>query len=269
MQYSSWIGKALVSVNGRPMLDRKQEYERMAKVEEVHWWYKALHHLVLDSIGRHFPVREIEIIDAGCGTGGLMLFLRKHGYANLKGFDISTYAVDICRQRQLDVEQYDLLDIAHRFPETSTDVIVSNDTLYFLDDQERIDLMGSTSKVLRPGGLFILNLPALQPFRGIHDLSVGVKHRFAKQEVYRLFDPSQFQIVRSIYWPSLLSPGIYIVRLVQRIKMRMNPSFDLRSDIDLPKHWVNLLLTGITRFENRWVPTKPFGSSLFLVAKRR
>ena len=251
-----------------PMLPKKQEYNKMAQVEQKLWWYRCLHYLTLDSISSNFSDRDIIIIDAGCGTGGLMLFMQEQGYANLQGFDLSLDSVRICRQRRLNVAHENLLNIAHRYFPASADVIVSNDTLYFLDKEERLNLVQQCFQVLSPGGLLILNLPALKYFRGIHDLSVGIKHRFSMLEARSLFDSSQFSIIRQIYWPFLLSPIIYLARLTQRVKMRINPSFEVRSDIDLPSPWLNRLLEGITRFENRWLPVKPFGSSLFLVAKK-
>jgi SAM-dependent methyltransferase len=251
------------------MLPGKHEYEKMARVEQELWWYRCLHHLVLDSISRNVTGWDITIIDAGCGTGGLMLYLQERGYTNLKGFDLSAEAVRICRQRQLNVVHDNLLNIARRYSPASGDVIVSNDTLCFLDEDERIDLVQQCFQVLRPGGLLIVNLPALKHFRGIHDLSVGIKHRFSMREALSLFDSRQFLIVRVIYWPFLLSPIIYLARLLQRVKMQVIPSFEVRSDIDLPRPRPNRVLEGITRFENRWFPAKPFGSSLFLVAKKQ
>ena len=106
------------------MLERKSEYEKMARVEQEHWWYRSLHRLVLESIRSHTRGYDISILDAGCGTGGLMLYLQQQGYTHLKGFDLSQDAVDICRSRGLPAEQFALSDMAGRFPCASADVII-------------------------------------------------------------------------------------------------------------------------------------------------
>jgi 2-polyprenyl-3-methyl-5-hydroxy-6-metoxy-1,4-benzoquinol methylase len=85
------------------LLDRTEEYEKMAKVEKSHWLCRTLHNLVLDFIRRYRQNRDIVILDAGCGTGGLMHFLRGCGYRNLKGVDVSNVAVKWCHRRNLDV----------------------------------------------------------------------------------------------------------------------------------------------------------------------
>jgi hypothetical protein len=51
--------------------------------------------------------------------------------------------------------------------------------------------------------------------------------------------------------------------------MRRSPSFEVRSDVELPPHWLNAVLLAITRAENALLRRKPFGSSLFLVGRRR
>jgi SAM-dependent methyltransferase len=247
----------------------KKEYEKMARVEQEHWWYRSLHHLVLNSIRRNTAGKDISIIDAGCGTGGLMLYLRQRGYSNMRGFDLSPHAVGICHERGLNVTEGDLRSIREHFTLSSADVIVSNDTFCFFRGEECADLMRQFFQVLQPGGLLILNVPALKAFRGIHDLSVGIRRRFSRPGFHALIDPDQFHVVRELFWPFLLSPMIYCVRLSQRIKMKLKRDYEIGSDIDLPNPWFNRVLEGMTQFENRWLPAKPFGSSLYLVLKAK
>jgi SAM-dependent methyltransferase len=250
------------------MLNKRQEYAKMASVEQQLWWYRALHQLVFESIQRHFSRRDITVLDAGCGTGGLMLKLKSLGYLAVRGVDLSEYAVDICRHRQLEVAQDNLLNLATQFEPRSMDVIVSNDTLCYLSEGERAKVIQQCLQLLKRNGLLIFNVPAFAAFRGVHDLSVGIKHRFSKREIPKLLDSDQFKIVRQVYWPFLLSPLIFLVRTGQRIKLRMGLVKEIHSDIDLPVSWINRLLFRLNQFENRTFTQKPFGSSLFVVAQK-
>jgi len=247
------------------MLDRRQEYEKMAAVEGALWWYRALHRLVLDAIRDHASTASPRIVDAGCGTGGLATFLRANGFGDLRLFDLSDDAVAWCRERGHDAVRASLVDLRATYPANSADVIVSNDTLCYLDPAAQEDVLRQCAAVLRPGGIVILNLPALAAFSGIHDVSVGIRQRFSRADVPRLLAANGFTVRRACYWPFLLSPLIWATRALQRRRMRRDPQFEVRSDVDLPPRVVNALFGGITRVENRVLPWKPFGSSLFLV----
>ena len=250
------------------MLNRPQEYAQMAKVEGALWWYRALHELVVDTIQCEMSAHDIRILDAGCGTGGLMVFMQEYGYRYVQGFDLSEHAVEACRANGLSAEKDSLVNIAHRYGGQKFDVIVSNDTLYFLGKAERSAFVNDCHTLLKPGGLLIMNLPALAAFRGIHDVSVGIGRRFTRTVVHGLFRDSGLTLIRETYWPFLASPPIYVARLWQRLQMRMRSDFEVRSDVSLPPLVVNGLLYRLTRCENRWLRRKPWGSSLFVVARR-
>jgi len=57
--------------------------------------------------------RNAPILDAGCGEGNLLAFLRAKGYANLSGFDLSPECVRLCRERGLEfVIAHDAAEVA-------------------------------------------------------------------------------------------------------------------------------------------------------------
>src|ERR1700730_18663727 len=87
---------------------RPAEYEVMFRVEETHWWYRALHRLVFDTLEQQLPDwREKAILDAGCGTGAV---LKRLGSAKESvGVDLAPGAISFCHERRLtNVEQADV-----------------------------------------------------------------------------------------------------------------------------------------------------------------
>ncbi len=253
------------------MLENKTEYDRMSKVEEVHWWYCSLHERVLKIILKNFTGRkDIEILDAGCGTGGLLLFLQKNGFKNLKGFDISEFAWEACKRRNLTVFKASLTESTSYFRSETMDVIVCCDALYFLPFDEQKKALADFYKLLKSGGIIILNLPSLEIFRGIHDISVGIKKRYHHSILKELLPG---EIVADgysfIYWPVLLSPAIAIVRAFQRRKINSG-KYNVESDINLPGYLVNKLLKGLMKLEMNFFPAAlNFGSSLFVLARKK
>jgi SAM-dependent methyltransferase len=250
------------------VLDRPEEYQRMAQAELRHWWYRSLHHRVLRALRRYSVSREARLIDAGCGTGGMLMFLRKRGFENLAGYDVCPHAITIANQRALPVELMDLRELDQVTPPGSADVFISNDTLYFLTAAEQKQFLATCERALKPGGVLILNLPALDAFRGIHDLSVGIERRFSKSEARMLLDAAGFSIVQLDFWPFFLSPFIYLARRSQRSRLQRSPRATIRSDVEVPPFPLNQLLEFITRVENALFSRKPIGSSLFIVARK-
>ena len=76
----------------------RTEYEVMAAVEDRHWWYggmRAIAAALLDEVyaGR----RDLCILDAGCGTGGNVVFLRRYG--SVAAVDLAPEAALFGRER--------------------------------------------------------------------------------------------------------------------------------------------------------------------------
>ena len=250
------------------MIDNRREYEVMAEVETNHWWYRILHSLVLESIERELMSPNIHILDAGCGTGGLMHSLKAAGYRQVKGFDLSPIAVDICQKKGLDVQLASLNDIATIQAPSKFDVIISNDTLYYLSADQQSAFFKNANTRLNRGGLLLINMPALAAFRGTHDRAVGILHRFNRLEVKELIQSAGFEALTLRYWPFSLSPAIFVVRAWQRLKY--DPASLIKPLSDLKSHSVllNTLLYRLIRLEIRLARNTPFGSSLFTVLRR-
>jgi SAM-dependent methyltransferase len=251
------------------MKEKYHEYQKMFSVESTLWWYRILHYLIYDTIKRILPCKEISILDAGCGTGGMMRYLMDRGYNNVQGFDVSKHAIEFTRKCHLDVEELNLVDFTELRLGKKFDVIVSNDTLCYFDDPETQKIVLSNfHQNLNPGGVLVMNLPALNQFEGIHDIAVGLKMRFSKEVFFNLVDPEMFEIINARFWPFLLSPVIYIIRQMQMRRIRKN-NYEVASDIDIPLVPVNYLLYFLTKLELLIMDKYPFGSSLMVTLKKK
>jgi len=70
-------------------------YEILYRTEETHWWLAARRNIVLDWIRQRYPGRDdLDILDAGCGTGLMLQELKLLG--NAEGVDISEEALQFC-----------------------------------------------------------------------------------------------------------------------------------------------------------------------------
>lgn len=262
------------------MIGNSKEYDIMAAVESQHWWYLNLHSQVLHAIKFYSPQHDahLKILDAGCGTGGLLIALKRSGYVNAEGFDLSVDAVLHAQAKGLPVKQGDLNQINTYAKPESFDVIVNNDTLYHLSVSQRSHFFKSCLSLLKPGGLMILNVPALNAFAGNHDLAVGITKRFSKSELLPFIARTGFVVISARYGPFMLSPIIWGARVLQKLRRLVSPKFAnfsnnqpievYRSDLSLPHPIVNHVLLSICRLEQGIPFSMPWGSSLFMILKK-
>lgn len=250
------------------MIDNRLEYQRMYETERKLWWYQILHGKVLGQIRKHFKAMDpdLKILDAACGTGGLMSFLKENGYSNLRGFDYSQHAIDFSNERGLNVVFGDLRNVEAFEPGETFDIITCNDALYFLTDDEIVRALAAFKNRLNRNGLIIINIHAFEAFSGTHDLAVGSSRRF-KLEQFRAFGKAAgLRIGYNTYWPFALSLPILLVRQWQNYQIRRNKiNVDhLDSDVEYPGDTVNAVLKAITKTESSILGKAPFGSSLFM-----
>lgn len=254
------------------MIDNRAEYQRMYDVERSLWWYQSLHGRILEHIQKHFgtPILDLKILDAACGTGGLLSYLREKGYYNLAGFDYSRHAIEFSQERGLDVGFGDLKKVEDFRPQVHYDVIVCNDALYFLTDEEIEKTLAVFRERLPPNGLLLINIHAFNAFAGTHDVAVGSTRRFTLPEFQHFAHAAHLRTAYHTYWPFLLSLPILAVRQWQRYQLRQGKvaTQTVESDVRYPGDLVNGTLRLVTQVEQTLLPSAPFGSSLFLVLQR-
>lgn len=252
------------------MIGKRIEYERMRDVERELWWYRLLHGKVVRAIRAFFPGKNPAILDAGCGTGGLLDALRGAGFTDLSGFDFSADAVEFTRERGFAVEQRRVQDVASFRPGTSFDVIVCNDVFCYLTDAEIVATLRAFADRLRPNGLVVTNNNAFRALRGTHDVAVGVPRRFVRAEWLRFGRDAGLTVRVATYWSLLLVPLIFAVRAWQRLTLRLGWVDPARvaSDVKLPPAPLNAVLYGLVRTEDRLLRKAPLGSSVFAVFQK-
>ena len=250
------------------MIGNRYEYDTMASCEQQLWWYRCLHDLTLQKIKKNTIVTNPRILDAGCGTGGLLLYLKKNGYADLSGFDLSPDAVDYARESSgIDVQKADITKPGNIYHQNSFDIITSNDILCQLGDEQEKEALAQLLILLKPGGLLLMNFPALKAFKGTHDIAVDLKRRYSKKSLQKLVAGTA--MVKEItYWPFFLSPAIFFIRTIQKFKFLFIKNQKIVSDVKMPPALVNRIFYHLTNFENIYMQTKPWGSSLFLVLQK-
>jgi SAM-dependent methyltransferase len=244
-----------------------QEYNRMRAVEDDYWWYRIIRNMACREVAKVTQgLSGACILDAGCGTGGTLSHLRQlKGAPELSGFDISPIALDHTRSRgfagvyQASVDNIPLVDC-------SQDVILSLDVLYHQGlNQERA--MQEFSRVLRPGGRLVMNLPAFECLRGQHDVAVSNARRYTPRDVRELHERNGFAVERLFCWNAWLFLPLLVWRKINRATTL---AAEAKSDLVPPPVTVNNVLAAIGQMEAALCRAFrcPVGTSVFSVGRK-
>jgi SAM-dependent methyltransferase len=239
------------------------EYAAMFAVEDRHWWYVGVRREVEPWLGRlqRRRSRPIRILDAGCGTGGLLANVRAEAWK--VGIEISTEGIRLARSRGFALVRGSVSALP--FADCSFDAVVSIDVLCH-SGVEELQAVEEAARVLRPGGILLAQVPAFDFLRGGHDAAVWTKRRYRRAEVARLLSGAGLAVRRSAYRNALLFPLAAVVRLLGR--WRRVPRDRARSDVRPVPRVVNALLSGVLAVERRFRGGFPFGLSVFCVAEK-
>jgi len=260
---------------------QESEYHTMAALEERHWWYRSLRSRVLERLeaeARRLG-RPLEVFDAGCGTGGLLLALRGQPWiAAASGCDGHPVALSYARSRGLTVTEASVNDLEigpGRF-----DVVLSMDVIYHREVKPAAALAAMASR-LRPGGLLLLNTAAMPCLWRDHDRRVMGGRRLLPGPLGRLAADGGLKVEYLSYWNSWLTPLLWLQCRLEALGpsetattaptgTTLAREAAQRSDVQLPPPWLNQALVMLLRLEDRCtrILPLPWGSSLMLSARR-
>jgi SAM-dependent methyltransferase len=238
----------------------RREYERLAAVEERGWWFRGLHaNLIRAWQGTKPRAGDAVLVDAGCGTGGLLARLRRAApQARCYGLELDPGAAATARDKSGATIMVGSVLVPPLAP-GSCDAIFSADVLCHRG-VEPAEALAALAPCLKPRGVLLLNLPAYRWLFSGHDLAVDNVRRFGAGEVRALLHEAGFADIRIDYWNSLLFPLMVAQRLVHR---------DAKSGVELLPPLVEWSFRAIVRCELALVACGvrlPFGGSILATA---
>jgi SAM-dependent methyltransferase len=242
------------------------EYSVMAAVEGHHWWYGGMRAITASILDRAYAGRrDLQILDAGCGSGGNLRFLRRYG--NVIGIDLAAAALELGRESlQNGLARASVLAIP--FADASFDLVTSFDVLYHRAVPDERAALCEARRVLRPGGQLLLRLPAYQFLLRRHDREVHTRRRYTAGHVRGLLQAGGFTIERCSYVNTVLFP----LAVAQQLAERALPSFAPHgSNLLPPSAALNEALRWPLAAEAAWIASGrsfPFGLSIVCLARR-
>jgi SAM-dependent methyltransferase len=240
----------------------RREYEQMAALEGRLWWYRGLHALIADTVRKEFRKDTGPLLDAGCGTGGLLAAMQRMGIGTpgRLGVEYDAMAAAVAAAKSgAEVVVGSVVSLP--FGNATLGAMVSADVLShrLVEPSSALD---EAYRCLKSGGILILNLPAYSWMLSAHDRRVHGVRRFTRQQAIRLVQTAGFRLRRATYWNCILFPLMVARRMLTRWS-------EGESDVRPFPAPVDRLFGGVIGIERRligWGMALPFGGSILLVA---
>jgi ubiquinone/menaquinone biosynthesis C-methylase UbiE len=247
-----------------------EEFKALYELEEGYWWFVGMRRIVAALLDPFLVPGPLRILDVGCGTGLMLSWWQERpGTERIFGADPSPVALQFCARRG-----HQLLARASvtglPFPSESFDLVTCFEVLDWFSVEKVKGPASELSRVLKPGGLLFVRVPAFERLYSEHDRAIGTVHRYTAPELRQALVAQGLVLERLTYANALLFPLAAVWRWLHR-SPRPDPQSDVRP---LPKglRWLNLPLTGLLALEAAWLrcfPWRlPFGLSLIAVARK-
>lgn len=236
-------------------------FDRMAALDQTHWWYVARRRILSDVVGRIIkPPSNARILEIGCGTGHNFGILGAFG--SVDGLEIDDAARKIASERLGRPVGAAALPGLDGIADGSYDLIALLDVLEHVEaDKAALTSIGAK---LKPGGRILLTVPANRWMWSAHD---RVHHHFRRYNGSSLHDviaEAGLKAELVTHFNTILFPLAAAFRVLGKITGREE------ADDAQPAGPVNAAFGGLFGLERHLVGRvpMPFGVSLLAMLSR-
>jgi SAM-dependent methyltransferase len=236
-----------------------------AAAEDRHFWFKGLRRnaqLMLREAGVR-PGLSL-ILDCGAGTGRNLDWLSRYGPAF--GVDLTPLALQVGRSKGRLLARGSVTDLP--FATNAADLATSFDVLYCMDDEGEARTLSEMRRVLKPGGVALINSAALNFLRGSHSTLSSERRRYTPARMRAALVTAGFEVERVSFTNCVLFPPVFAVRGLQRLTGKADEPSD--SDLNVPIAPVNTFFDICLQVENRLFSKvdMPIGTSVMALARK-
>lgn len=242
----------------------REEYSKLERREHFYFWNVGRREILDEALSRNLEEqRNLEILDIGCGPGGNLLFLDKYG--RVTGLDVSEEALRFAKAKgyeeviQAGAEKVPL-------PDGAFDLISCLDVLEHIEKDDRV--LREIFRLLKPGGILLLTVPAHPFLFGPHDRFLGHLRRYRTKEALDKIKGAGFTIREYTHFVTFAVPINFLRKVIDAV-FRQKSNEARTYDVEPPR-FINAFFLFILRLEKRFIRCfrLPLGSSLLVVSRK-
>jgi SAM-dependent methyltransferase len=257
-----------------------EEYGRMHELETNYWWFVGRRLLIarlLQDALQCDGQQILRLVDLGCGTGANLPMLR-HAVGDcgeVFGLDFSPLALEFAARQvdlsNLHLSQGDAMKLPLR--DACADCVTMLDVLEHVPDDALA--LSEVQRILKPGGVLILSVPAYQHLWSAHDEALHHFRRYERTQLRSVLRGAGLHIEKLSFAMSLMPPIAWFWR-------RFVLPFEPKRPENARRHSqgavlpqvpprINEMLARYVETEGKIIARRPirFGTSLVAVARKQ
>jgi SAM-dependent methyltransferase len=234
----------------------RSAYAEMAAIDEGHWWYRARRRIVAQMIIRYVKLAKgATIAEIGCGTGSNLPMLELFGHVTAVEPDAQARLYAAKRSNAIVVQGR----LPNELPliDKSLDLAVMLDVLEHVEDH--VSALKAVAAKLKPGGRFLLTVPAIPALWSPHDEEHHHKRRYTAKSLRKVMHQAGLKIEMMSYFNTLLFP------LIAGVRWLKNLTGSKAVDTGMPSAFMNKVLEGIFAFERKLIGRLPMPVGVSIV----
>lgn len=234
---------------------------------ESHFWFQWRLAVLLRSLKRlGLSLEEkLNVLEVGCGTGALRDQLESATNWTVHGTDLDKSALLRVKPARGRTMYYDITEEREPYLE-AYDIVILFDVLEHIQDTR--PFLNSLLRHLKPQGLLLINVPALQNLYSNYDEIVGHVRRYDKKTLSEEFRSLNLKIEELCYWGFSLVPVLALRKLVLGMFAKQTQARKIECGINPPTPLIHGILRMIMRVETGVLTKPPIGTSLLMVGRK-
>ena len=241
------------------------EFATLAGSEQHLWWFRGMKEILLALLDPIAAANTIaKVMEAGSGTGYMSTVLQRRYGWRMFPTELAWEGIRHTRiEERITPVQADIL--ACPYNDGVFDAVISLDVLVHFQKGEERSAIAEFARILRPGGILVLRVSALDILRSRHSEFTRERQRFTRRRLESVVRSREFRVARSTYANSLLLPVALARFRIWEPMMRL-PAATGTATV---AKWLDRLLYLPLALEREWIARGhgfPLGQSLLVVA---
>lgn len=235
--------------------------------DESHFWFEWRMRALMQQLKvADIPLeKKLKALDVGCGVGVLRKQIEAVTSWGVDCVDIDYHALQQVGQGRGRTMYYDILEKRDDFIE-AYDIVTAFDVIEHITDSKTF--IEAMLRHLKPDGLLIINVPALQFLYSRYDEVQGHVKRYDIKTMKAELKDFNLSILTMNYWGASNVPILYLRKWLLSRDKKSSPDDILKKGFQPPGNFANSIFRNMMKIETALLSKPPFGSSLMLVARK-